>query len=132
MSTQSCGRSFARDAVTAVFARAYVFGEEETCVRGQEKRPLLVLCVIRSSSYGLSNVCVSSVCLHVVRGAGRIGPNRADASALSEERERERRVLLRRPFFFNKLSKVFFLLGRKLGPILPPPEIQICLPNQEI
>ena len=66
-------------------------------------------CVVRESfvSYGLSNVCVSSVCLHVVRGSGRIGPNREAASALPEERERERRVLLRRHFSFNNLSKVW-------------------------
>ena len=92
------------DAVTTVFARARVFGEE-TCVRGQEKRSLPRR-VVRDSfvSYGLSNVCVSSVCLPVVRDSGRMGPNRAAASALLEEREGERDVSFSDDTFFFSIN----------------------------
>ena len=60
--------------------------------------------VVRDSfvSYGLSNVCVSSVCLHVVRGSGRMGPNRAAASSLSEEKEGERRGSFSDDIFYFK------------------------------
>ena len=50
-------------------------------------------CVVRGSfvSYGLSSVCVLSVCLHVVRGSGRMDRT-ARSRLLFEKEEGERRV----------------------------------------
>jgi len=79
------------------------------CEAKKKDRCLVVLCVIRS----YHTVCPMCVCcLLVVRGSGWMGPNRAAASALSEEREGERRASFSDDtFFFNKLSKAFLVVG---------------------
>ena len=58
------------------------------------------LCANSFVSYGLSNVCV--VCVSTCRSrSSRMGPNRAPRLS----GEKGGRVVLRRHFFFNKLSK---------------------------